>query len=68
MVAQHEVQDADAEDNFQTFIECFPQSCISFRELHILEEFGHSIYGRRSIQRQFLENSMLFAKECVAQV
>ena len=67
MVAQHEVQDADAEDNFRTFLECFPQSCISFRELHTLVEFGHSIYGRISIPRQFLENYMLFAKEFVAQ-
>ncbi|MFC1343400.1 MAG: hypothetical protein G8D86_19295 [gamma proteobacterium symbiont of Ctena orbiculata] len=68
VVAQpHEVQDADAEDNFRVFLECFPQSCISFRELHILEEFGHSIYGRRSIPRQFLENYTLFAKEFVAQ-
>ena len=56
-----------AADNFRTFLECFPQSCISCRELHILEEFVHSIYGRRSIPRQFLENYMLFAKEFVAQ-
>ena len=29
--------------------------------------FGHSISGRRSISRQFLENYKLFAKEFVAQ-
>ena len=67
VVAQHEVQNADAEDNFRIFLECFPHSCITFWELHILEEFGHIICGYRSIPRQLLENYMLFAKEFVAQ-
>ena len=66
-VQPHEVQDAKAEGYFRNLLKCFPQGFISFRELHILEEFGHSIYDRRSIPRQFLENYILFVRPLVAQ-